>query len=69
MQNGICIRCDENRFPTLKEMIEDCHWDKNAAEPKLAKDPADSPHALDAFLHAISPLNRIDNVIELGAWY
>jgi hypothetical protein len=69
IQNGICIRCDERRFPVLKKMIEDCRWDKKAPEPKLAKDPANSPHALDAFLHAISILNRQDNVIEVGRWY
>jgi len=69
MQNGICIRCDEIRFPVLAKQIEDLSWDPDATEPKLKKDKANSPHALDAFLHAISPLNRIDNVIELGAWY
>jgi len=68
-QNGICIHVDKSRFEVLAKMIEDCHWDTEATEPKIAKDKADSPHALDAFLHAISPLNRIDNVIELGAWY
>ena len=69
MQNGICIHCDEMRFPVLKKQIEDCHWDPDATEPKLAKDPADSPHALDAFLHAISKLNRMDNVVEFGRFY
>ena len=69
MQNGICIHCDENRFEVLKKQIEDCHWDASATEPKLAKDPADSPHALDAFLHAISKLNRMDNVVEFGRFY
>jgi len=69
MQNGICIHCDERRFPVLKKQIEDCHWDADATEPKLAKDPANSPHALDAFLHAISKLNRMDNVVEFGRFY
>ena len=69
MQNGILIRCDKARFPKLHKMIKECHWDKDATEPKLAKDKADSPHALDAFLHAISKLNRMDGVIELGVWY
>ena len=69
MQNGICIHCDESRFEVLKKQIEDCHWDPTATEPKLAKDPANSPHALDAFLHAISKLNRMDNVVEFGRFY
>ena len=69
IQNGICIRVDRMRFPQLAKQIEDLHWDKDATEPKLAKDPADSPHALDAFLHAISPLNRMDGVMDVGRWY
>lgn len=69
MQNGICIRVDKLRFPVLAKQIEELHWDKDATEPKLAKDPADSPHALDAFLHAISKLNRMDNAVDIGRWY
>ena len=69
MQNGICIRCDKVRFPVLAKQIEDLSWDADATEPKLKKDKANSPHALDGFLHAISVLNRQDNVIELGSWY
>lgn len=59
-QNGITIYVDKRRFSTLAKQVEDLHWDKKATEPKLHKDPADSPHALDAFLHAISELNRED---------
>ena len=69
IQNGICIRIDKARFPVLSKMVEECHWDTDATEPKLAKNPADSPHALDSFLHAISELNRMDNYIELGRFY
>lgn len=64
MQNGILIRCDKIRFPILAKQIEDLSWDKDATEPKLKKDKANSPHALDAFLHAISELNRMDNMVE-----
>jgi len=69
IQNGICIHCDEIRFSIVAKMIKECRWDAEATEPKLAKDKADSPHALDAFLHAISELNRNDNVVEVGRFY
>ena len=63
-QNGICIHVDEERFPILSKMIGDCHWDAESTEIKIAKDKADSPHALDAFLHAISKENRMDGIVE-----
>ena len=69
VQNGICIHIDRARFPVLSKMIEDCHWQIDTTEVKIAKDQADSPHALDAFLHAISKLNRRDNQIEMGRFY
>ena len=69
MQKGIVIWVDELRFEVLSKMIKDLHWDPKATEPKLFKDPADSPHALDGFLHAISKKNRMDNVIEMGVFY
>jgi len=69
MQNGVCIHCDRQRFPTLTKMIEDCSWDPEATEVRLLKDRSNSPHALDAFLHAISKLNRMDNVVEFGRFY
>ena len=64
VQNGVCIHIDRIRFQVLAKMIEDCHWETDTTEIKIAKDKADSPHALDAFLHAISKLNRMDNVVE-----
>ena len=69
MQNGIVIWVDELRFEVLSKMIKDLHWDPKATEPKLFKDPAASPHALDGFLHATSKLNRLDSVIEVGRFY
>jgi hypothetical protein len=64
IQNGITIHVDKQRFPTLAKQIEDCQWDPDADVPRLKKDPADSPHALDAFLHAISEKNR-----DTGSYY
>ena len=66
---GITIWVDDLRFPTLAQQIQDLHWDPDSTEPKLAKDPADSPHALDAFLHAISRLNRMDGQVEVSRFY
>lgn len=66
---GITIWIDNTRFPVLAKQIQDLHWDPDSKEPKLFKDPADSPHAMDAFLHAISRLNRIDSQIEVGRFY
>ena len=68
-QNGVCIHVDESRFQVVAKMISECHWETDTTEIKIAKDQADSPHALDAFLHAISKLNRMDNVVELGRFY
>lgn len=48
------IYVDRLRFPDLAKQIEDCRWDSDSDVPKLNKDPVDSPHALDAFLHAIN---------------
>lgn len=67
--HGITIYCDKRRFPTLAKQIEELHWDPNATEPRIAKDPADSPHALDAFLHAISELNRDDHEVVVERFY
>jgi hypothetical protein len=66
---GVCIWVDDLRFPTLAKQIEDLHWDPEATEPKLVKDKADSPHALDAFLHATSPTLRMDNIVEVARFY
>ena len=68
-QNGVCIHVDELRFPTVAKMIAECHWEIDTTEIKIAKDQADSPHALDAFLHAISALNRNDSVVEMARFY
>lgn len=67
--NGIVIWIDEDRFPIIAKQLRDMHWDTEATEPKIWKDKADSPHAEDAFLHAISKKNRLDGVIEMGRFY
>jgi hypothetical protein len=54
------LRIDEQRFPTLAEEVRTCAWDEESEKPKLAKNPASSPHALDALLHAVSRKN-LDN--------
>jgi len=68
IQNGITIHIDELRFPILAKMIQECHWEIDTTEVKIAKDKADSPHGLDAFLHATSKKNRIESVIEISDW-
>ena len=67
--NGVTIWVDEGRFPTMARQIEDCQWDSDATEPKIKKDKADSPHALDAFLHATSPKIRTLSQIEVTRFY
>ena len=71
IQHGITIYVDRIRFPETAKNIEECHWDEDAkgSTPKLAKDKANSPHFLDAFLHAISKKNRDDYQIEMGSFY
>jgi hypothetical protein len=68
-QYGVTIWIDDMRFEVLAKQIGDLHWDTDATEPKLFKDPADSPHAMDAFLHAISKLNRLDGLVEIARFY
>ncbi len=71
IQHGITIYVDKIRFPETAKCIEEAHWDEDAkgSVPKLAKDKANSPHFLDAFLHAISEKNRSDFNIEMGRFY
>ena len=49
---SVRIYCDELLFPELAKQIRDCHWKEDSDHPEIAKDPADSPHAFDAFLHS-----------------
>lgn len=70
MQHGITIYVDKIRFPLTAKQIEECSWDEKAlgSNPKLKKDSANSPHFLDAFLHAISDKNRDDYRYEVADW-
>ncbi len=69
IQNGITIYIDKHRYPNLSKMIEDCQWDPDSSEPKIKKDPASSPHALDACLHAISEKNRDISTMIIGRMF
>lgn len=67
---GITIYVDKLRYPETAKCIEECHWDEDAkGDPKIAKDPANSPHFLDAFLHAISKKNRDIMTAEVTNFY
>ena len=63
------IYVDRMRFPELAKMIEDCQWDKDADTPKLKKDPVNSPHALDAFLHAVNKRLLKEQGLRRFDWY
>ena len=69
IQHGVCIWCDKQRFPNAAKQIEDCRWDPDSPVPKLMKDPASSPHYLDAFLHAASEENRRQSTFTFEKWY
>lgn len=63
------IYVDRMRFPELAKQIEDSQWDKDADTPKLKKDPVNSPHALDAFLHGINKRLLSDISLKRFEWY
>lgn len=50
----LTIYCDQTHYPQLSKQLQNQKWDQNAkGDPKLEKDSANSPHALDALLHAL----------------
>jgi hypothetical protein len=63
------IYVDEIRFPELAAQIKDCAWDTEADKPRVKKDPVDSPHALDAFLHAVNMSLLKDQGLMRFDWY
>jgi len=65
---SVRIYCDEMLFPELAKQISDAHWKEDADKPELAKDPADSPHALDGLLHAASRTLRRDVIMMREEW-
>lgn len=66
IQNGVWIYCDKQKLSILAKMIGDCQWDPDSPVPKLKKDKSDSPHALDAGLHAMSEKNREALTVSVG---
>jgi len=65
---SVRLYIDEQLFPELAKQVRDAHWKEDATRPELAKDPADSPHALDGLLHAISPTLMRDAFIYREDW-
>lgn len=65
---SVRLYVDEQLFPELAKQVRDAHWKEDADRPELAKDPADSPHALDALLHAVSPSLRREAFIYREDW-
>jgi len=63
------IYVDRIRFPDLAKQVENCRWDSDSDVPKLNKDPVDSPHALDAFLHAVNKRLLKDVGLRRFDWY
>lgn len=63
------IYVDRIRFPDLAKQIEDCRWVAESTKLELEKDPIDSPHALDAFLHAINRTLLKDQGLRRFDWY
>ena len=63
------IYVDRIRFPELAKQIEDLSWDKDADTPKLHKDPVESPHAIDGFLHAVNKRLLKDVSMKRIDWY
>ena len=63
------IYVDRMRFPELAEQIENTQWVKDTHNLELKKDPIDSPHAIDSFLHA-GNRQMIDSVAMIRSdWY
>ena len=63
------IYVDRMRFPEIAKQIENCRWDEDSDVPRLDKDPVDSPHALDAFLHAVNKRLLKDVGLRRFDWY
>ena len=63
------IYVDKIRFPEIAKQIENCRWDSDSDVPRLDKDPVDSPHALDAFLHAVNKRLLKEIGLRRFDWY
>ena len=65
---SVRLYVDELLFPELAKQVRDAHWKEDADKPELAKDKADSPHGLDALLHAVSSSLRRDALLYREDW-
>jgi hypothetical protein len=65
---SVRLYIDELLFPELAKQVRDAHWREDADKPELAKDPADSPHGLDALLHAASSSLKRDILLYREEW-
>ena len=65
---SVRLYVDERLFPELAKQVADAHWKEDADRPELAKDKADSPHGLDALLHAVSPSLKRGAYIYREEW-
>ena len=66
---AVTIYVDEILFPTAKEQLENAHWKEDAFKAEVEKDRVDSPHAFDAFLHAINKKLLKEGGIRRFDWY
>lgn len=63
------IYVDKIRFPELAKQIEDTRWVADTDKLALEKDQIDSPHAIDAFLHAVNKrMLKVDSMRRIE-WY
>lgn len=60
---------DRIRFPDLAKQIENTRWVSETTKLELEKDPIDSPHALDAFLHAVNPVLLKEEAMRRFSWH
>ena len=65
---SVRLYVDEQLFPELAKQVRDAHWKEDADRPEMAKDKADSPHGLDALLHAVSSTLRREALLYREDW-
>ena len=66
---AVTIYVDRIRFPELAEQIENTRWVKDTSKLELEKDPIDSPHAIDGFLHAVNKVMLKEVGLRRFDWY
>lgn len=65
----VTIYVDRIRFPELAEQIENTRWVADSTKLEIEKDPIDSPHAFDAFLHSGNKKLLKDVGLKRFDWY